>query len=92
MRGMKEEERGRKMDRESDDFKESGEERGERVMVSFLLTIMKQTSKIKEYIYRNLIIVVILFSFFELFQQNGGFIMCVLLKIITYKIRKNCLS
>ena len=32
MRGMKEEERGRKMDRESDDF----EERGERVMVFFL--------------------------------------------------------
>ena len=31
MRGMKEEERGRKMDRESDDF----EERGERVMFFF---------------------------------------------------------
>ena len=36
MRRMKEEERGRKMDRESDDFKERGEERGERVLVSFL--------------------------------------------------------
>ena len=36
MKGMKEEERGRKMDRESNDFKERGEERGERVMVSFL--------------------------------------------------------
>ena len=34
MRGMKEEERGRKMDRESDDFKERGEERGERVLVN----------------------------------------------------------
>ena len=33
MRGMKEEERGRKMDRESDDFEERGEERGERVTV-----------------------------------------------------------
>ena len=35
MRGMKEEERGRKMDRESDDFEERGEERGERVMFFF---------------------------------------------------------
>ena len=37
MRGMKEEERGRKMDRESDDFEERGEVRGERVMVFLFL-------------------------------------------------------
>ena len=36
MRGMKEEERGRKMDRESDDFEERGKERGEQVMFFFL--------------------------------------------------------
>ena len=36
MRGMKKEERGRKMDRESDDFEERGKERGEQVMFFFL--------------------------------------------------------
>ena len=35
MRGMKKEERGRKMDRESDDFEERGKERGEQVMFFF---------------------------------------------------------
>ena len=35
MRGMKEEERGRKMDRESDDF----EERGEQVMFFFFFLV-----------------------------------------------------
>ena len=48
MRGMKEEERGRKMDRESDDFKERGEERGERVRVSFLFFWPNETHGFRE--------------------------------------------